>query len=185
MSRLSGVYALFGIEFTLQTVAAFSLLYYSINDTVIVYDRVRENQEMYPGNDLKLILTMPLTKHCPGHFNFRCDLLKQFGHVILRWVAFKIFPGRQYRYCSGSYSTLCGNPITLILDRWNDRRLATQMLVLPNKFHCCFSILLGISMPGTDFVRSGSNSVSNEREEFLRKFAMIPRPSKLPLQPLM
>jgi preprotein translocase subunit SecF len=43
---VSGLVAFSGTEFTLQTVAALlALIGYSINDTVIVYDRIREHEE--------------------------------------------------------------------------------------------------------------------------------------------
>ena len=39
-----GVYALLGYEFNLTTIAAFlTLIGYSVNDTVVIFDRVREN----------------------------------------------------------------------------------------------------------------------------------------------
>ncbi len=48
-----GVFALLGLEFNLSTVAAIlTIAGYSINDTVVVYDRVRENLRKYK--------TMPL-----------------------------------------------------------------------------------------------------------------------------
>lgn len=43
-----GLFALFGLEFNLATVAAvLTIAGYSINDTVVVYDRVRENMRKY------------------------------------------------------------------------------------------------------------------------------------------
>lgn len=48
-----GIFALCKFEFTLQTVAALlAVIGYSVNDTVIVYDRVREHEAQSP--DLKL-----------------------------------------------------------------------------------------------------------------------------------
>ncbi len=45
-----GFYALTGTEFTLQTVAALlAVIGYSVNDTVIVYDRVREHEQKVAG----------------------------------------------------------------------------------------------------------------------------------------
>jgi preprotein translocase subunit SecF len=43
---VAGVLALVGSEFSLQTVAALlAIIGYSVNDTVIVYDRIREHEE--------------------------------------------------------------------------------------------------------------------------------------------
>lgn len=48
-----GIFALTGTEFTLQTVAAvLAVIGYSVNDTVIVYDRVREHEQKYAGRTL-------------------------------------------------------------------------------------------------------------------------------------
>ena len=48
-----GIFALTGKEFTLQTVAALlAIIGYSVNDTVVVYDRVREHEEKYSGRNL-------------------------------------------------------------------------------------------------------------------------------------
>jgi len=39
-----GLFALFGVEFNLSTIAAFlTIVGYSLNDTIVIYDRIREN----------------------------------------------------------------------------------------------------------------------------------------------
>lgn len=52
-----GVFALLGLEFNLSTVAAvLTIAGYSINDTVVVYDRVRENLRKYKKKDFGELL---------------------------------------------------------------------------------------------------------------------------------
>ena len=52
-----GIFALLGLEFNLSTVAAvLTIAGYSINDTVVVYDRVRENLRKYKKLDLLELL---------------------------------------------------------------------------------------------------------------------------------
>lgn len=52
-----GVFALLGLEFNLSTVAAvLTIAGYSINDTVVVYDRVRENLRKYKKKPLPALL---------------------------------------------------------------------------------------------------------------------------------
>ncbi len=52
-----GVFALLGLEFNLTTVAAvLTIAGYSINDTVVVYDRVRENLRKYKTKPLGELL---------------------------------------------------------------------------------------------------------------------------------
>lgn len=53
VSIILGVFAFTGTEFTLQTVAAvLAVIGYSVNDTVIVYDRVREHEQTYPARTI-------------------------------------------------------------------------------------------------------------------------------------
>jgi len=53
-----GVFALLGLEFNLATVAAILLIVgYSMNDTVVVYDRVRENLRKYKKLSLEDLLS--------------------------------------------------------------------------------------------------------------------------------
>ncbi len=48
-----GIFAMTDREFTLQIVAALlAVIGYSVNDTVVVYDRVREHEEKYAGKSL-------------------------------------------------------------------------------------------------------------------------------------
>ena len=56
-----GIFSLIGLEFNLSTVAAIlTIAGYSINDTVVVYDRVRENLRKYKVRPLEDILNMSL-----------------------------------------------------------------------------------------------------------------------------
>ncbi len=53
-----GIFALLGLEFNLSTVAAIlTIAGYSINDTVVVYDRVRENLRKYKKLPIVALLT--------------------------------------------------------------------------------------------------------------------------------
>jgi preprotein translocase SecF subunit len=48
-----GVFSLFGMEFNLTTIAAIlTIIGYSINDTVVIYDRVRDNLRRYKAMSL-------------------------------------------------------------------------------------------------------------------------------------
>lgn len=52
-----GIWSLAGIEFSLQTVAVvLTIIGYSVNDTVVIYDRVRENEEKNPGRHIADVL---------------------------------------------------------------------------------------------------------------------------------
>jgi preprotein translocase SecF subunit len=48
-----GVFSLFGLEFNLSSVAAIlTIVGYSVNDTVVIYDRIRENLRRYKAMPL-------------------------------------------------------------------------------------------------------------------------------------
>jgi len=51
-----GFYSLFGIEMNLTAIAAFlTLAGYSLNDTIVVYDRIRENRSKNRGMDIETV----------------------------------------------------------------------------------------------------------------------------------
>jgi len=58
-----GVFALLGLEFNLTTVAAIlTIAGYSINDTVVVYDRIRENLRKFKAMGLGDIINLSLNE---------------------------------------------------------------------------------------------------------------------------
>lgn len=57
VSGAMGMYALFGIEFNLTSVAAvLTIVGYSLNDTVVIYDRIRENLRRYKAMPIDELL---------------------------------------------------------------------------------------------------------------------------------
>jgi len=57
VSATIGIYALTGLEFNLTSVAAvLTIMGYSLNDTVVIYDRVRENLRRYKAMRLEALL---------------------------------------------------------------------------------------------------------------------------------
>lgn len=58
-----GVFVIFGREFSLQVVGALlAVIGYSVNDTVVVYDRVREQEEKSVGKSLKEQINIALNE---------------------------------------------------------------------------------------------------------------------------
>ncbi len=58
-----GYYAFFGREFNLTSLAAvLTVIGYSVNDTVVVYDRMRENQHKYKGRDLAGVVNLSINE---------------------------------------------------------------------------------------------------------------------------
>ncbi|OUR97308.1 protein-export membrane protein SecF [Halobacteriovorax marinus] len=118
-----GVFSFCNIEFTLQTVAALlAVIGYSVNDTVIVYDRVREHEEKYAD--------LPLSTHINQAVNetlsrtimtslttlFVSVVMYSFGGLAIRDFFLAITLG----VVIGTYSSIfVAAPITLLFDKFS------------------------------------------------------------------
>ncbi|MCC6550814.1 MAG: protein translocase subunit SecF, partial [Ignavibacteriaceae bacterium] len=97
------------LEISLTVVAAFLLLIgYSINDTVIVFDRVRENLKLHKTEELEKLLnesinkTMSRTILTGGTTLLTTIILMIFGGEVLRGFAFTMTFG----IIVGTYSSI-------------------------------------------------------------------------------
>jgi preprotein translocase SecF subunit len=104
-----GLYALSGFEFNLTTIAAFlTLVGYSVNDTVVVFDRVRENMRksrrmpLLEVLNLSLNQTLSRTVLTAGTTLLATASLLAFGGDVLRGFAFVLTVG----VVVGTYSTI-------------------------------------------------------------------------------
>lgn len=62
LAKTLGFFVLLGIEFNLTAVAALlALIGYSVNDKVVVFDRIRENLRLTPDRSLKMVLNESIT----------------------------------------------------------------------------------------------------------------------------
>ncbi|QTA82426.1 Protein translocase, subunit F [Desulfonema limicola] len=58
-----GIFSLFGKEFSLPIIAALlTIIGYSLNDTIIVFDRIRENLRKYSKNPLEVIINKSINE---------------------------------------------------------------------------------------------------------------------------
>ena len=63
VSLTLGMFALFQLEFSLQIIAAIlAIIGYSLNDTIVVYDRIRENLKKYRKMDLTDLLDLSVNE---------------------------------------------------------------------------------------------------------------------------
>lgn len=63
MAIMTGVIGVFQLEVSSATVAAFlTILGYSLNDTIVVFDRIRENTSLMPEADRKTIINTSITQ---------------------------------------------------------------------------------------------------------------------------
>ena len=79
-----GVFSLTGLEFNVATVAALLLIVgYSMNDTVVVYDRVRENLRKYKKTDLDLVLNRSINETLSRTVNTTVTTIMALGALIV------------------------------------------------------------------------------------------------------
>ena len=108
-SLLYGLIPGLNLEISISVVAAFlTLVGYSINDTVVVFDRVRENLKIHKTADLKdningaINKTMRRTVVTSATTLFVVTILLFFGGDVLRGFAFTLFFG----IIIGTYSSI-------------------------------------------------------------------------------
>ncbi|EQC48517.1 export membrane protein SecF [Bacteriovorax sp. BSW11_IV] len=126
VSIILGVFALTGTEFTLQTVAAIlAVIGYSVNDTVIVYDRVREHEGQFVGRSLAEHInnavneTLPRTILTSGTTLFVCITMLMFGGLAIR----DFFLAMTIGIVVGTYSSIfIASPITLMCEKFQKNK---------------------------------------------------------------
>lgn len=117
-----GIYALMGYEFNLTTIAAFlTLIGYSVNDTVVTFDRVRENMRKRRGRNMLSMLNDSLNQMLSrtlltgGTTIAASFMLWQFGGEAIKGFAFIIFAG----IIIGTYSSIyIASPFALFWEEW-------------------------------------------------------------------
>jgi predicted RND superfamily exporter protein len=104
-----GIYAITDFEFSLTTIAAVLLIIgYSMNDTVVVYDRVRENLRTYKAMPLAALIdrsvneTLARTVMTGMTSLLVLGALLIFGGEVIRGFAFAMFIG----VIIGTYSSV-------------------------------------------------------------------------------
>jgi preprotein translocase subunit SecF len=116
-----GIFSFTHYEFTLQTVAAMlAVIGYSVNDTVVIYDRVREHENMNPALPISTHInravneTLSRTILTSGTTLFISVTMYLYGGVAIRDFFLAISLG----VIIGTYSTIfVASPITLFFDR--------------------------------------------------------------------
>lgn len=115
-----------GREINLPTIAALlALVGYSVNDTVVVFDRVRENLKLHRGDDLEQVMnasinqTLSRTIITSGTTLMVVLSLYFFGGDVINTFAFVLLVGIMV----GTYSSIfVASPVALALHRLIARR---------------------------------------------------------------
>ncbi|UCF97087.1 MAG: protein translocase subunit SecF [Spirochaetaceae bacterium] len=123
---MMGVIAVFQLEVTTTTIAAImTIIGYSLNDTIVIFDRVRENQELMRDADLGVILNTSITQSMSRTLLTSLTTLLAvatifiFGTGDIKNFALSLMVG----VVVGTYSTIfVASPIVLGWTRAADRR---------------------------------------------------------------
>jgi preprotein translocase subunit SecF len=117
----AGVFVILGLEFDLRVLAAMlAILGYSLNDTIIIYDRIRENMALRTKADLPEVLnqsvnqTLSRTVLTSGTTLAALLALFFLGGDVIRPFAFAMILG----VIVGTYSSIyIAAPVLLLLER--------------------------------------------------------------------
>jgi SecD/SecF fusion protein len=124
----AGVFSLTGGEFSLVMVGSIlTIAGYSINDTIVVYDRIREGLRHRTGGSVEALMnrsineTLGRTMLTGGMTLLSVATLFFFGGAVLKDFAFVILIG----ILVGTYSSVfVASPIVLWCSRWGDKKAA-------------------------------------------------------------
>jgi len=120
-----GVFSLLGhfkeVEIdTLYVTAVLTILSFSVHDTVVVYDRIRESMKKFPGVSFDDLVNKAITETLSRSINnsmtivFMLITLYLLGGSTIKWFVFALLVGT----ISGTYSsTFTAAPLLVV---WND-----------------------------------------------------------------
>ncbi len=117
-----GIFCLLGREFTLPTIGALlTIVGYSLNDTIVVYDRIRENLRRFPQRDLGEVINVSLNETLSRTLLTSVTTLLAVGALmilggpIIADFALALMIG----VVIGTYSSVfVASPLILSLQRW-------------------------------------------------------------------
>ena len=130
-----GLFSIFGREINLTVIAALlTLVGYSVNDTIVVFDRVRENLKIRRRDDLEVIMnasinqTLSRTILTSGLTFLTVLALFVFGGEIINHFAFAMVVG----IIVGTYSSIAiAAPLVLVYT--NIRGRAVSQVAIPSR----------------------------------------------------
>lgn len=122
-----GAFSIIGFEFNLSIIAAvLTIVGYSMNDTVVIYDRIRENLKKDETTNLTELINLSVNETLPRTLKTSITTLLAliaiytFGGEILKGFSFALIWG----VIIGTYSSIfVASPIILILNvkrNWNE-----------------------------------------------------------------
>jgi preprotein translocase subunit SecF len=123
-----GFFPIFNFEISLKEIAAFlTIVGYSLNDTIVIYDRIRENAKLHRAESLVSIMnrsineTLSRTIMTSGLTLLSVLALYVVGGSVIHNFAFALLLG----ILVGTYSSIfVASPILIVWDNWRSRRQA-------------------------------------------------------------
>jgi len=116
----------FGVEVdTLFVTAVLTVLSFSVHDTVVVYDRIRESQKLFPNTSFEDLVDKAVTETLSRSLNnsltiiFMLIALMLLGGVTIKWFVAALLIGT----VSGTYSsTFNAAPLLVVWENFLQRR---------------------------------------------------------------
>ena len=132
-----GFFSLFDREITMTVIAALlTLVGYSMNDTIVIFDRIRENLKLSRREPLEDVInrsvnqTLSRTVMTSGLTFLTVMALFLFGGPVLHGFSFALVVG----ILIGTYSSVfVASPIVLFWHNWFDSRKKAAVVVAPAK----------------------------------------------------
>ena len=132
-----GFFSLFDREITMTVIAALlTLVGYSMNDTIVIFDRIRENLKLSRREPLEQVInrsvnqTLSRTVMTSGLTFLTVIALFLFGGPVLHGFSFALVVG----ILIGTYSSVfVASPIVLFWHNWFDQRRRAAVVVAPAK----------------------------------------------------
>jgi preprotein translocase subunit SecF len=130
-----GLFAIMGTVFGVQIDALFvtamlTIIGFSVHDTIVVFDRIRENKARHAGEPFDAIVNHSVLQ------TFGRSINTSFT-VVLTLTALLLFAGASIHYfvlalligiVSGTYSSVFNaSPLLVVWQLWDDRRQAERM----------------------------------------------------------
>ena len=124
-----GVFSLLGhfkgVEVdSLFVTAMLTVLGFSVHDTIVVFDRIRENLRLFPGQGIDFVVNHSIAQTLVRSLNtsltvlFVLFSLLLFGGETIRWFVFALFIG----IIVGTYSSIfIASPVLVLWQRWRTR----------------------------------------------------------------
>lgn len=121
-----GIWAIFWLEFNLSTIAALlTIVGYSLNDTIVVFDRIRENLSRLRDAKLEKVINTSLNETLSRTILTSATTLAAIGAILfLATGALWVFAlALTIGILVGTYSSIyIASPVVLFLDNWFAKR---------------------------------------------------------------